>query len=523
MSQRRQCLPIKFEMIEAMPELPKLAIPDYNELSGRFAEYAFSPENGILHYDDNLNPCFTSYTEGRGSEMVTWGILAIGEKLRGRDAEWLSSTYSTFFNDRVGIYLNSAVGERIEYWYLFYVNILAGAVMRTLYTDDKQVYKRWMSSADAMQKLARKVNYNFNEQGFEFNNDRVFTVKDIYRQPDSIAGYGYNMLFTAVHSGEKKYLDEAIHALKLYQNMQENPWYEIPNGSAAVLAATWLRSKGYDIDVERIIGYVFDHEKGPLQVGEWNGEEINGLMMGWRGDDRESALSSAYSMETLMPLQFLLPAVRYMPCLAASIGKYVLHVLANFQLFYGRGMKAIYETKPGTCASIPYEKLEAERDGRSPCACGDFFGHRSVYGGGYVMWLDAMVRKTEFNHVPALDISLTDWLSKASYPTFTVYNPYEREVNVSFDIAKRWQDLCPQLYREGKLHNFDIYSLDEHRITARRLSDKVAISIPGKSACTVVLLPGGSDIEAVDGWAYAKGIPFDFSYKKDLQVSTNKK
>ncbi len=113
MSVEKQCGPMKFEFIIAMPQFPKLGIPDYSKLSDEFADFVFDPENGVLRYDDEVNPSFTAYTEGNGSEMVTWGIIAVGEKLRGRDAEWLGRSYSAFFNDRLGIYLNR-LGHSIQ-------------------------------------------------------------------------------------------------------------------------------------------------------------------------------------------------------------------------------------------------------------------------------------------------------------------------------------------------------------------------------------------------------------------------
>ena len=95
---------------------------------------------------------------------------------------------------------------------------------------------------------------------------------------------------------------------------------------------------------------------------------MTGLMMGWRGETRELAMSSAYSMETLMPVQFLLPTVRYCPALAEAAAKFVRCVLSNFQLFYADGSKPLFETQPDLTHDIPYEKLVSEMNGHTP-AC----------------------------------------------------------------------------------------------------------------------------------------------------------
>ena len=232
--------------------------------------------------------------------------------------------------------------------------------------------------------------------------------------------------------------------------------------------------------------------------------------MGWRGDYREYATSAAYSMETLMPIQFLLPSIKYVPLLANSIGKYALHTLVNFQLFFAKGSKRIYETRPDFGHAVPYEKLEKEKDGNSPCACGDYLGHRSVYGGGYVLWMDAILRRTELDYVLALDLSITDWLSKKSLPTFLIYNPYNKDVSISFDIACQWQDMCPELFCENTLYNYDIYSLDNHSYLGKKLTGKVRLEIFKKSSRIIALIPANAEIKK-NGWLFANGIPFDFS------------
>ena len=203
--------------------------------------------------------------------------------------------------------------------------------------------------------------------------------------------------------------------------------------------------------MKKIAGWVFDHERGPLQTGTWGGEEIDGLMMGWRGETRELAMSSAYSMETLMPLQFLLPSVRYCPALADAVGKFVRCALSNFQLFYAQGAKPLYETQPDLSHAIPYEKLMREMDGHTPAACGDFCGARSVYGAGYLYWLEALARPTDDPDLFALDLSLTDWLTASKYPVFLLRNPKAAECVVRFTPASVWRTVRPALYRDGRL------------------------------------------------------------------------
>lgn len=439
-----------FPETDSFPPLPQLPIPDYRALNRRFLEALKKPENEAFRIDPKTgHPTFGAYLQSGSHEMVTWGILAVGEFLLARDCSWLAPTYTDFFDEELELFLNSPGHRTVEYWYLFYVSTLAGAVQRCLFPEDSQAARMLSQNARRLVRLARELRYDFNGQGYDFAQGEPFTRLDIYRQPDSIAGYAYNMLYASVWESDAalraEYREEARQAVERYHTFPQNPWYEIPNGSAGLMAAAWLNAHGSPADVRKAAAWLFDHEQGPMQTGFWGGEQVDGLMMGWRGDDRESALNSAYSMESLMPLQFLLPAVRYCPQLAGAAAVYLLQLLSSFQLFYALGTKPLFETKPELDPSVPYERLDHVREGHSPAACGDFFGHRSVYGAGYLCWVEALARPTDSPWIFAFDLSLSDWLATEKYPVYLLRNPEQESRLVTFSLPEIWLKLCPAL------------------------------------------------------------------------------
>lgn len=477
-----------FPDVDRMPDHPALPVPSLHALNERFRQALLDERNRILRRDEYGNPIFGAYIGSDSNELITWAIITLGEWFSGRDASWLTSTWPTFFSEQAQVYMNSPRSIECELWYLFYANTLCSAMQQVLFRHDPAVRSRFAASADAMCRMAKALDYDFNHQSFRFDVMEPRSYKPQYRQPDSVGGYAYNMLFAALHADRPHYMEESLHAIRLYEQMPSNPWYEIPNGSAALMAAAWLDAHGYPRDIDRIAGWLFDHDLGPLQIGTWGGEEIDGLMMGWFGDTRAQAMASAYSMETFMPLQFFLPAVRYCPQLADAVGKYVRCMLSNFQLFYARGSRPLYETKPELDASIPYERLEYERDGHIPAATGDFHGHRSIYGSGYLMWLEAMARQTSDPDIFALDLSITDWLADERYPVFLLRNPFEEARTVSFAPAPVWKQLQPALYREGALFA-STHDLENgiHQIAM----GEVTCTIPAKDCILVALLPEG--------------------------------
>lgn len=477
-----------FPDVQRMPDFPALPVPSLHELNERFRTALMDEANGILRRDTHGNPIFGAYIGSSSNELITWSIITLGEWLSNRDASWLTGTWSTFFSPCGHVYLNSPGGSSSELWYLFYGNTLSSALQQALFREDPQVRFRFAASADALFAMARALDYDFDHQTFHFDTMRPSTRRDAYRQPDSSGGYAYNMLFAALHADRPQYMEESLRGIRLYQSMPANPWYEIPNGSAALMAAAWLDAHGHPCDIDRIAGWLFDHDHGPLQTGVWGGEQVDGLMMGWRGDTREDAMASAYSMETFMPLQFFLPAVRYCPQLADATAKYVRCMLSNFQLFYGRGSRPLYETRPNLDACIPYERLVRELDGHSPAATGDFAGQRSVYGSGYLMWLEAMTRETGDGNIFALDLSLTDWLADDRYPVFLLRNPCDQPRQVAFTPAPVWERIHPELFRDGRVACV-LHDLDSGE--AIPAEGQAVCTVPAHGCTLAALLPEG--------------------------------
>ncbi len=487
---------LHFPEIDSMPEFPALPLPDFAALNREFRSSVMKSENHILRYAPNGHPIFGAYVDSNTNEMVTWGILAVGEWLQNRDCTWIMPTFPDFFNDEIGLFMNSPGRKSSEHWYLFYVNALAGAVARALFPNRADVLSMLQRSADTMYAEAQNLNYDFNQQGYHFDTHAPFTNRDIYRQPDSIAGYGYNMLYAALHAGKKDYYSESVKALHLYESFDSNPWYEIPNGSAGLFAASYLNAHGEPLDIQKLAGWIFDHEQGPLHIGKWGKEEIDGLMMGWR-DIRENALRCAYSMETLMPIQFILPSVRYAPALGEAVCKYMRCTLANFQLFYARGTEPIYETLPESDHNIPYERVDTFHEDHIPTACGDFAGQRSVYGAGYLYWAEALARKTDDSEILAFDLSLSDWLADEKYPVFLLRNPYDTEKTVTFDPAPVWEKLQPGMYCNGHLDAKMI--LFEEKAEVTPVSGSLTLTLPAKSTRMAAVIPCGGTIEEENG------------------------
>jgi hypothetical protein len=86
---------------------------------------------------------------------------------------------------------------------------------------------------------------------------------------------------------------------------------------------------------------------------------------------------------------------------------------------------------------FPYERLSREEKGHSPYATGDFAGHRSIYGGAYVMWLDKMIQPQGDPWLLRWDLGKTDFMEPNLPPAFLYYNPWPKEKRVKVATLKK--------------------------------------------------------------------------------------
>ncbi|WAH38168.1 hypothetical protein [Alicyclobacillus dauci] len=461
-----------FDLFSSKPKYPPL---QFRPRANQFLEYVFDEKNGVMHRLANGHLHFTAFLEGSGQELITYGAIVLGKLLRGENVDDLLPSLADYYSDEYGIYQNGVGDKRSEYWYLMHVNALAWCITRLALMDDPVSVQRLKSSMNRLMELAHQIDYDFNDQGYDFENSRSFTNQDAYRQPDTIGAYSYLMQFGYETFGEAEYQAEASLAMQKYLSFADNPWYEIPSGAMACLAVARMNAQGHGFSLNKAVSFALDSHQGSLHVGHWGGLEINGLMRGWKGHSREEASSMAYSLETLVLLPYLLPVARYDHQIAKQIGRYALHTAANMRLFYSEFFSLEAQGRPDLTPVVPYEAVHRERKGHSPYATGDFHGQKSVYGGALTLWWGEIVRSTSDPYVLELDLTKTDFLgmSDKTAPVggnsvCMYYNPHRYDIDVTIslgDVPVDLYDARTQSLLQANISNSAILHLDADSAT----------------------------------------------------------
>jgi hypothetical protein len=481
---------------DGLPARPSEAPLPWRSIADSFVAYIMEASHQVLIQRPDGKPGFVSALEGKtDGGLTTFGPILLGKILRNDDVSTLIPSLEGYFSEEYGLFLDGVEATLCEYWYLMNIHALAAGIIKTSLAKDPQWTARLRSSFERLIALARQVNYDFNDQGYNFKEHKPFTLKDIYRQPDAIAGYCYLMVFASDFFGDQKFLDEARTSLARYQAFPKNPWYEIPSDAMGSLAAARLSTFDFTVDLHKILGFVLDSRIGLMHTGAWGGKEVNGLMSGFSTEPPDQV----YSMESMVVLPYILPVLRYRPEYANDIGRYALNTLANLRYFYSDYLPPDHQSRPELPAAFPYERLDKTLKGKSPYAAGDYDSHRSVYGGAYAMWLGQMVMPTSDPQILQIDIARTDFLAAGTYPTYLLYNPFDRKRTV------------PMALDSGKADVADIYDLAAHRIITRDVSKSVPVALdPGQSKVLVVI-PAGSRQATRKGVLYCNDVAVDYN------------
>ncbi len=415
-----------------LPDRPAEAPLDFHALANAFSAYVMDSTHGLYRRSKDGCMAFPSALEGEeDGGLTTYGPMAMGKELRGEGLEELATSLKGYFSEPYGLFLDGAGATLCEYWYLMNVTALAYGLIRRRFSQDSEWLARVEKSAVRLKQMAQQIKYDFNDQGYDFSKGATFTNHDIYRQPDAVGGYSYVMLLAWKLTGNDFCLAEAKTGIDRYLDFAANPWYEVPSGAMATMAAARLEAMGYRTNAKKALGFVLDSNVGLMASGKWGGREVNGLMAGFRTEPA----GQVYSMESMVTLPYLLPAVRFRPDLAGEVARYALNTAANLRWFYPEYLPHESQSRPDLPSMFPYERLSREEKGHSPYATGDFAGHRSIYGGAYVMWLDQMVQAQGDPWLLRWDLGKTDFLDPDLPPAFLYYNPWPQGKRVTIKTA----------------------------------------------------------------------------------------
>lgn len=405
--------------------------------------------------------------------------------------------------ERWNIMLNNTAGTAQDWWYNMLPNLLYYAVCDIFPgVDGADEIQR--SIADQFAKADETMGDNYSYTFFNYYSMHGFTT-GIPKQEDAAAGHAYVLLNAYNKFGDKRYLERAINAMTVINNLTESRFYEIilPFG---VYAAAYLNAtQGTDFDTVKILDWTFEGNRSNgrrgwgVIVDKWGPYNVSGL----QGSLFDGG-GYAFQMNCYEMAWPLVPMVKYEPRLAKAIGKWMLNNASSSRLFFPDQIADEYQAaasiKDITHGIIGYEGLRkrdrynvlttspvAEGDGPSWTSTNPISTMFSLYSTSPIGIFGSIISTTDVEGILSLDCNVTDFYAARPYPVHLLYNPYKEEKTVTYTVSSA-SDL------------FDVVSCD---YLAKNVSGSTSIKIPADSAVLITEIPAGASLMEKDGHIYA--------------------
>ncbi len=526
--------------VEQMPYLPEpYKMLDWGEKSLGFDQYVFNhdlsgPHLPFIWLDDSQ----------RNFPQQTFGLYtAIGDVRQGHDAhgggfhEAINTLAALMSAGLMGVdkanqdgfnyvrmshnYFNIENGWNIvmnntsekvghlgggyarDWWYDVFPNVLFYAV-GDLYPDERSdsimfVVAEQFFKADSI--LDGNYHYSF----FDYS-AMEGRRSHIPFQEDAAAGHAWVLLSAYQKFGDPRYLDGAHSALQALLSQEESRFYEVLMPFAAYTAARLNAQYGSTYDFHPILDWTFEGthaEDGRYGWGiineRWGDYDVHGLQGSWSHNG-----GFAFLMNTFDMAWPLVPMVRYAPQYAETIGKWMLNAANAARLFYPNeipdGHQYLPEKKNLTRNVIGYEGLikedhlgKPELEGVSPVATGDGplwvegnpdVSVYSLYGSAHVGIFGSIIEKTNVEKILRLNCLATDFFSDEAFPTYLIYNPYDKEQKINY------------VYEGETIYLYDVIT---NSIVNESMNKSAGIKIPAKTALLVVEVPQHKQLIKTNG------------------------
>jgi hypothetical protein len=233
------------------------------------------------------------------------------------------------------------------------------------------------------------------------------------------------------------------------------------------------------------------------EYGQWGNYDAYGLI----GSTTDYS-GYAFSMDTYSAAGIIAPVARYQPQYARLLGRWLLHVAANANLFYPGTLPTNMQSNAGWVQetgvqSISYEGVR-NLGATTPYATGDAASpilDLNPYGAWGSGWMAALVQTSTVPGLLQIDCLATEAFPPPSYPTSLLYNPYAAAEQVAVNVGTNANHL---------------YDAVAGVFVATNVTGNVSVTIPPDTAVVLVQCPATGVISQAGRELLVSGIVIDY-------------
>jgi hypothetical protein len=509
--------------IDGFPTMPTpLVIRDWKQTATNYHQLAFNPfasgQYLPLLYSYNLAtqagyagpafglPSYVGNPRGGGEGITALGAV-LGGTLAGLNMAALNGTdyvqqceaFYSIVNGH-GLLLNNINSEGSgSGWYdIFPCTLLYQISAR--YPGRILFQSNMVAIAESWRAAVPILSNNWQHTGFNFQT--MTTVDSGHVEPDMAIGIAWLEYMAYLQFQNTNYLAAADLCMTQMNTNTLDPFYEVLGFYGPVLAARMDADLGRDYSVSKHLNWIFaatsDARPGwGCESGIWGGYDAYGLM----GSTTDTS-GYAFSMNTYTAAGLITPVVRYQPQFARLLGRWLLNVAANANLFYPGTLatnmqsSSVWVQQSGV-TNISYEGVR-NLGTTTPYSTGDAvtpIEDLNLYGTWGSGFMAALFQTSNVPGILQIDCLATETLPPAADPTFLFYNPYGVTQAITINLGSNATDL---------------YDAVTGTFVATNVTGNASISIPPDNAVVLVQCPATGVVSQAGQKLLVSGVVVDY-------------
>ena len=341
-----------------------------------------------------------------------------------------------------------------------------------------------------------------NWQHTDFNFQTMTPVNGAWKEPDMAMGIAWLEYMAYVQFQDAKYLAAADTCMSQMDTNATDPFYETLEFFGPLLASRMDAELGRNNSTSKHLNWIFNASSDSrpgwgCESGHWGNYDAYGLI----GSTTDTS-GYAFSMNSYTAAGIMAPVARYEPQYARLLGRWLLHVAANANLFYPDTLptnmqsSATWVQQTGV-QSISYEGVRYLGT-TTPYATGDAtppIQDLNPYGAWGSGWMAALFQTSNVPGILQIDCLATEAFPPPSNPTSLLYNPYAVAEQVTINIGTNASYL---------------YDAVAGVFVATNVTGNVSVTIPPDAAVVLAQCPATGVISQAGQKLLVSGIVIDY-------------
>jgi hypothetical protein len=449
--------------IENFPRLPDpLVIRDWKQTGRDYHQLAFNPSATgqylplLYEYAANTAagfvgpafglPSYVGNARDSGEALTALGAVLGGTlagidmaSLNGHDRVQQCEVFYCLVNGH-GLVLNNVNSQGSgSAWYDIFPSILFYQI-GARYPGRASLETKMRAIADSWLAALPTLSNNWEHTGFNFQT--MTPVTGAWKEPDMAIGIAWLEYMAYAQFGDPKYLLAADMCMTQMNNRPTNPFYETLGFFGAPLAARMNAELGRSYSTGRHLNWIFspgsDARPGwGFESARWGNYDAYGLA----GSTTDTS-GYAFSMNSFTAAGIIAPVTRYEPKYARLLGRWLLHVAFNANLFYPGTLPTNMQSSGAWVQqtgvqSVSYEGVR-HLGVTTPYATGDAASpiqDLNPYGAWGSGWMAALFQTSNVPGVLQIDCVATEAFAPSAHQTYLFYNPYLSPMQVILNVG----------------------------------------------------------------------------------------